>query len=742
MIRATLMCLLLAEPVLAAEAPAVIRRFALIAGTNDGGGDRVQLRYAATDARAVARVLAELGGVLPADELVLIEADRQGFNAGIDELRRRMTLAKGDAARIELLVYYSGHSDEEGLLLKGEHLRYTDLRKSLDTLPADVRIAILDSCSSGALTRRKGGKARPPFLVDESAEVRGHAFLTSSSEHEAAQESDRIGASFFTHYLLSGLRGAADVTADGRVTLSEAYQFAYAETLARTEKTQSGPQHAAYDIQLAGTGDLVMTDLRGTSAGLLLAEDVGGRMYVRDSENHLVAELYKPAGRLVELGLSPGDYEVTLEHQGRWFAATLTLVEGKRTTLATGALSAVEPEMTAMRGDGVPAELPQGSNETAVPKLQRVPIALGLVPGVTFPPGSEDTHQTLAFNLVYGRAAELEGFQLALGMNRVTGEARGFQVALGFNQVGGDAFGLQAAVGANDVGGSLNGIQTSVGFNRVGGTASGLQSAVGGNYVAGAMLGLQSSVGVNYVGGSMRGIQAAVFANSVSEEMVGLQAAVMVNYADRFKGAQVGIINVGGDSEGAQIGLVNVGGTIKGAQIGLVNVSDDVYAPIGLVNIVKNGENHLDLWTTTTEPYNLSLQLGSKHVYSIWGLHVIRPDLADRERIKWSPSLGIGGRVSRGALFASLDASAGSIQIFDDSGPDNLLTRLRATVGYRFADHFALFAGAAYNTYIGWDGEDEPQIDESPVVTFDDQTDHEGSTTIRRWPSLVLGLQL
>ena len=97
--------------------------------------------------------------------------------------------------------------------------------------------------------------------------MRGHAFLTSSSEDEAAQESDRIGASFFTHYLVSGLRGAADVTGEGKVSLNEAYQFAFHETLGRTSETQVGAQHPAYDIELSGTGDVVMTDLRQTSAG-------------------------------------------------------------------------------------------------------------------------------------------------------------------------------------------------------------------------------------------------------------------------------------------------------------------------------------------------------------------------------------------------------------------------------------------------------------------------------------------
>ena len=112
-------------------------------------------------------------------------------------------------------------------------------------------ITILDACASGAITRLKGGRPHPAFLTDASSQVKGYAFLTSSSENEAAQESERLQGSFFTQALLTGLRGAADVSGDGRVTLGEAYQFAFTETLAQTTSTQGGAQHPAYDIKMA-----------------------------------------------------------------------------------------------------------------------------------------------------------------------------------------------------------------------------------------------------------------------------------------------------------------------------------------------------------------------------------------------------------------------------------------------------------------------------------------------------------
>ena len=132
--------------------------------------------------------------------------------------------------------------------------------------------------------------------------MRGHAFLTSSAETEAAQESDRIRASYFTHYLISGFRGAADLSGDGKVTLNEAYQFAFNETLGRTVDTKGGAQHPSYDINLSGTGDVVMTDVRQTSATLVLGEDLEGRFFVRNAARELIVELFKPRGRRVELG--------------------------------------------------------------------------------------------------------------------------------------------------------------------------------------------------------------------------------------------------------------------------------------------------------------------------------------------------------------------------------------------------------------------------------------------------------
>jgi Caspase domain len=253
------------------------RRLGLMIGANDGGKDRVRLQYAASDAKSFSHSMEELGGLDPKDRILLENPDSLGISQALDRLALKTREAKLGNGRVEVVIFYSGHADEQGLMLKGKHFGFPEFRAKVDKVPADVRIAIVDACASGALTRLKGGRALPAFLSDESSQTTGYAFLTSSSADEAAQESDRIGASFFSHYMNTGLRGAADASQDGRVTLHEAYQYAYNETLARTEKTAGGPQHAGYDMRIAGTGDVVMTELSRAEASLALPDSVSGR---------------------------------------------------------------------------------------------------------------------------------------------------------------------------------------------------------------------------------------------------------------------------------------------------------------------------------------------------------------------------------------------------------------------------------------------------------------------------------
>ena len=200
-----LMIIVSAGSLSADQSSGALKRCAVFVGSNDGGHERVRLHYAESDARAMAQVMQELGGVEFNDSLVLLAPTSYDLETAFLMMDSRIRQTHADARRVEFLFYYSGHSDEKGLLLGEERVAYTDLKTSIVDMQADVNIVILDSCFSGAFTRLKGGTRQLPFMVDDSIQMQGHAFLTSSSADEAAQESDHIQGSFFTHYMIAAL---------------------------------------------------------------------------------------------------------------------------------------------------------------------------------------------------------------------------------------------------------------------------------------------------------------------------------------------------------------------------------------------------------------------------------------------------------------------------------------------------------------------------------------------------------
>jgi hypothetical protein len=173
------------------------------------------------------------------------------------------------------------------------------------------------------------------------------------------------------------LRGAADLDRNRRVTFFEAYQFASQETLARTERTRGGAQHAAYDISLNGTGDFVMTDISTTSAGLVLGPELQGFISVRETDSRLVAELRKAPGHPVELGLEPGKYLVTMTGKDSAFEATVELREGQRAQVSQLQFHPGRWSWRAARGDD-----PTLATVRPPPlaPLRTVPFSVGILP--------------------------------------------------------------------------------------------------------------------------------------------------------------------------------------------------------------------------------------------------------------------------------------------------------------------------------------------------------------------------
>ncbi|MBO7414504.1 MAG: caspase family protein [Fibrobacter sp.] len=582
-----------------------INRYVVAVSANYGGEGRPKLRYAESDAKAFANVLREMGGVQAQNVIVVKEPGVSALQKQLDGLDSRVSQNKNSGGRNEVLFYYSGHADEKGLRLGNEVYAWKELRKRIDALNADVKIAVIDACGSGAITRLKGGVAVPAFMVDQSSDMKGYAFITSSTQDESSQESDKLRGSFFTHSLVSGMRGGGDLSGDGKVTLSEAYQFAFNETLQKTETTIGGAQHPSRDMNLAGTGDVVMTDLRSTSAGLELDEDVDGRLFIRDEKGVLVAELYKKGGRSMSLGFPAGKYSVRLERPAEYKEATVTLQDNYRAHLTQKQFAAVSAEKTTLRG-----EIGDANRADSVKKSL----------------DSLDHNGTyrMTFNLVDTDKEPRKGIQFGLFVTGAHDYMLGSQISLFANAAKKEIHGMQLTFGMNFARDRIEGAQVSS-FVNIAGEFEGVQASFV-NLTRRASHGMQ--LGYVNIGADTVSFMQAGFVNYMKYGRFGfgfaniavasstLQAGFL-NVTKDSSDMQIGFTNVNGGDGGLQVGFFNYETLAKGHQIGFMNVCAKCEkTPIGFLSIVGNG-----VWSATTSlnemgALDLALRFGTAYFFT------------------------------------------------------------------------------------------------------------------------------
>ncbi len=297
---------------LAFPAEAAVQRWAVLVGNNEGGAGAEPLYFAELDARKMQRILTDQGGVSDPDARVLLGKGRNEVLFAMGALREPIAAARARGDQTVVYFYYSGHADDTQLQLGRTGITWVELESMLEKSGADVRVALVDACQSGTITRAKGGTLAPGFVFDvsERLDSSGTVIITSSTGDEASQESDAIGGSYFTHFLASALTGAADENRDGQVTLSETYQYVYHKTVFETAGTRSGTQHPTYEWKLSGTGDLVMTELDRAGSSLVFPAGNPGTFAVFDQDHRLFVAEVDVSDTDRRLALRPGRYLV------------------------------------------------------------------------------------------------------------------------------------------------------------------------------------------------------------------------------------------------------------------------------------------------------------------------------------------------------------------------------------------------------------------------------------------------
>jgi hypothetical protein len=334
-----------------APAAGAEHRYALVVGNDRGDADEQRLQYATRDATRVGEVLQSLGGVSPADVVLLHNPDAGQVRQVLDTLTRRIAAEQQADDRSLLFLYYSGHADADTLHLSGTRLPLAELKAAAESAPADVRLLVIDACRAGSITRLKGGAPVAPFeinLGDAGSASSGLAIITAAAPGEDAQESERLQGGVFTHHFLAGLQGAADASGDHVVTLDEVYRYSKARTILTTSQAPV-VQHPNYRYQISGGEQLALTRLDGARRMGQLRLDLGGEYIVFDArESQVVAEFEVDSGGVI--ALPEGRYVVRRRTPARVYQADVRVEEGQLAQVSEDLLRQLPYGQTARRG--------------------------------------------------------------------------------------------------------------------------------------------------------------------------------------------------------------------------------------------------------------------------------------------------------------------------------------------------------------------------------------------------------
>lgn len=225
----------------------------------------VDLDFAKADAVAVRSYYTGLG--VPADQIIEL-VDESATLANIKRTLGTELVKVANNPDDLVLIYFAGHGEMEAdrssadsdgyskyLLphdadradLFGSALSMEELSRILQRLRAERVVLIIDSCFSGAAGGRtpyepntaSRGVITEEFLARIANLGQGRVILTASGSREVARESNKHRHGVFTHFLLEGLRGAADIDRDGRIDVDEIYKYVSQKVSAATHGQQN-----------------------------------------------------------------------------------------------------------------------------------------------------------------------------------------------------------------------------------------------------------------------------------------------------------------------------------------------------------------------------------------------------------------------------------------------------------------------------------------------------------------------
>jgi uncharacterized caspase-like protein len=238
-----------------------VNRWAIVIGVSKYKHESLNLRYADRDAEEFYNLLlSPVGGNFKPDHVVKL-TNQEATTANVTRALRSFLKKPGredlviiycachgtpDLDRPENVYLLTHDADPNDIAGTALPMREIDLSLRENLLSERV-VIFADTCHSaaigGGMGRRSTGNNTAlvnRYLEEVSTARGGIALLTSAEANEVSFEDTRWGGGHgvFTHYLLRGMMGEADINQNGFVTVGELFEYVRAKVQEATEHRQ------------------------------------------------------------------------------------------------------------------------------------------------------------------------------------------------------------------------------------------------------------------------------------------------------------------------------------------------------------------------------------------------------------------------------------------------------------------------------------------------------------------------
>ncbi len=266
------------------------------------------------------------------------------------EFRAAIQRASQSGEDVAIWFFYSGHGwlgdDRRGnlALADGALSQRTLYDEVLPALPGRTIHLMIDACHAEAMIRARDVTAETVDISASDAAIASLrnrlsqspnvGVLMASASNTQAHEWDDYQTGVFTHELLSGLRGGADVNGDGRIEYSEMSAFLAAANRGVTDPRarlttlvvapRLYPRAAIVDIR--GASDVAFLQGRAHHLGHFQIDDLqGNRLLDLKAEPDFAVNLALPAGEPLLLSNERGETKFVAPAERAVSMETLTL---------------------------------------------------------------------------------------------------------------------------------------------------------------------------------------------------------------------------------------------------------------------------------------------------------------------------------------------------------------------------------------------------------------------------------